>query len=103
MKTASLIFFIIAAPLLLRAQESKTTSNYPHWLISKDVQRPAYRKTLYAPLKIELTDVSALVSKNIHRKSRTRTGTATFQGYPSWTISKPAARQTSKKRQAAKD
>ena len=102
MKTVSLIFMIVAAPFMLRAQEVSTPSNYPHWAISKDVHRLAYLKVPYAPPKIEVIDISALVSKNIHRKPRSRKGSVAFGGYPSWTISKPVARQASK-RQAAKD
>ncbi len=104
MKKLSLIFLIVAAPFFLRAQES--ASNFPYWTISKDVQRLAYRTTFYAPLTIEVTDVSAFVSKNIHRKRRVTTGKVELPGYPTWTISKPVARQAaerSTKKRTSKD
>ena len=107
MKKVSLIFLIVAAPLFLRAQDSTTTgSNFPYWTISKDVQRLTYQKTVHAPLTIEVTDISTLVSKNVHRKKTSDTRHATLSGYPTWTISKPVARQTvegNAKKRAAKD
>lgn len=99
MKTTSLILLLIAAPLVLWAQEATTTNNYPHWTISKDVHRFTYQKTLYAPLEIKLMDISALVSKNVHRTSRIQTGFVTRNGYPAWTISKPTARQAAERSQ----
>ena len=99
MKTTSLILLFVAAPLVPWAQESMTTYTYPHWTISKDVHRFTYRKTLYAPLEIKLMDISALISKNVHRTSRVQTGVVTRNGYPTWTISKPTARQAAERSQ----
>ena len=92
MKKVSLILLIVAAPLFLRAQDS-SSRNYPYWTISKDIHRQAYRSVTYAPVTFDITDLSALVSKNIQRKRTTASKPAALPGYPSWSISKPAARQ----------
>lgn len=96
MKKIILILSIVAAPLLLRAQNS-ATSNFPHWTISKEVQRHPYRNVSAAPLTLVITDVSATVSKSIHRTPPEAGRPAKVSGYPAWTISKPAARQSFEK------
>ena len=93
MKKVVLILSLVAAPFFLRAQDS-ATSNFPHWTISKEVQRQAYRDVATVPVTLTITDVSATVSKNIHRTEATPGKPAKRTGYPSWTISKPAARQS---------
>lgn len=101
MKKVSLIFLIVSAPLFLKAQDS-VSGNFPYWTVSKGVQQYANRNIAYAPRTFDITDLSALVSKNIHRKQVTATKPATLGTYPTWTISKPVARQAAEKRDAKK-
>lgn len=93
MKKLSLIFLLLTTPVLLRAQDS-TNGNYPYWTITKEIQRHAYRNVAYNPATFNITDVSSIVSKNIQRKETTASKKVVATGYPAWTISKPAARQS---------
>jgi hypothetical protein len=72
-----------------------TPSQNPDWTISKGVQRMQYKDVKYIPVRIEAGDVALVSSKGIHQQvaqQNVKRGRVGMTGYPSWTISKGAAR-----------
>ena len=81
--------------VVTNAQDTPKKNRYPYWTISKDVQRIQFKNSVYVPATIS-TGGNVPASKGVQQlrasHSPKRTGIVSTNGYPSWTISKGAAR-----------
>lgn len=91
-KIALILSFVAFVAVSAQAQDGKT-DNTPVWTISKGVQQLQFRNVTYLPAKITTTN-QMIVSKGVHNvnKGAETKGQVAMNGYPSWTISKGAAR-----------
>ena len=91
-----MILFIglTSMPVVAQTNEGKK-DNYPYWTISKDVQKLQYRNVIFMPAKVNIGDPARTTGKGAAQLavSTEKRGTVATSGYPTWMISKGAARQ----------
>ena len=93
MKKVALIFLFIAGSVVLTyAQVSQDKNIYKDPAASKEVHRVGNKNSFIPAVKITSGDVNSVVSKDIHKKQSVESGYVATTGYPTWTISKGAAR-----------
>ena len=95
-KISIILLFSAVLPFAAIAQSKPNTDNYPYWTISKDVQRIQYKDVAFVPAKITTGDIAWNISKGVQQRQvgqqQQPTGKVRTTGYPSWIISKGAAR-----------
>lgn len=95
MKKLTLVFFFAGITAMVANAQDAPKSSYPYWTISKDVQRMQYKNTIFTPAVISTGD-AVPVSKGVQQlqanKTSRRKDMISTNGYPTWTISKGAAR-----------
>jgi hypothetical protein len=96
MKKLGLILFLTGSAALSAVAQEQATDSWPHWTISKDVQRSRFRNLTFTPVSIKTGNSDWITSKGVQRinkdVSTQPAGTVQMTGYPTWTISKGAAR-----------
>lgn len=93
-KILALTFLLAAFTLTSNAQRS--TSNYPTWAVSKEVQKYQFRNVLYSPATVT-TAGGIVTSKGIANLQANRelrsTNKVAMKGTPAFVISKGVARK----------
>jgi hypothetical protein len=87
---------LLLGAVSLTANAQRSTSNYPQWALSKEVQKQQFRNVLYRPATV--TTAGAIVtSKGIANLQANRemrsTSKVAMNGTPSFVISKGVARK----------
>lgn len=94
MKRILLILSFIGVASLTTHAQSLEKSNYPHWTISKGVQKIQFKNIEYIPAEVTTGSSSIAVSKDIQKANRPAesSGVVTTSGTPDWVVSKGVAR-----------
>jgi hypothetical protein len=93
MKKLSIVVLLVGFGLAATAQSNPRKDNYPYWTISKDVAKLQFKNVEYLPAKILVGDPAWTIAKIYTPASaKTSRGKVVTSGYPTWMISKGAAR-----------
>lgn len=95
-KLTMLLGLTLCAAVVMAQDNEGKKSSYPHWAISKDVQRFQFRNIEVAPLTITTGNAAWVQSKGVSqtytKRSDATTGKVVMTGMPSSVISKGVAR-----------
>jgi hypothetical protein len=92
-KKIGLVMFVAAVTAISSQAQDKPNESRT-WHISKGVQRQQVKGEQAPALEIKSGNADWAIAKGIHRSKREpATGNVATSGYPTWTISKGAARQ----------
>jgi hypothetical protein len=93
---------VLMSAVVFGAQAQRSTSTYPHWTISKEIQKQQFRNVIYTPSVLTTSSDARVASKGIvavqNRGTAVRTGRVSTGGTPSFVISKGVARKQYEKR-----
>lgn len=87
---------LLLGTISLTANAQRSTSNYPYWAVTKEVQKHQFRNVLYSPANVTTAGV-IVTSKGIANFQANRevrsTAKVKMQGTPSFVVSKGVARK----------
>ena len=93
MKKLGLILLISGSCFVSAMAQEQVTDSWPYWTISKGVHMNKYKNVTLVPASIKTGNSDWVVAKAVQKKTTpVNTGTVAMTGYPTWTISKGAAR-----------
>jgi hypothetical protein len=96
-KKIGLVMFV-AAVTSISAQAQDKPNESRTWHISKGVQRQQLKGEQAPAMEIKSGSADWAIAKGVHRSKRQpASGNVATTGYPTWTISKGAARQQAEK------